>query len=272
MRVSRWEIANMSVMENFSLKGRVAVVTGGAGMYGRQIVSALAEAGATTFMASRNISALEAFAGECCEKGLSVDALRFDQGDEASILRLRDAVTERTGQIDVLVNNAVMRPMKDGYEDTAASFDESMHVNATGLFVVTRALGDAMVEGGQGGSIINIGSIQGMVGPDPTIYEGTDMHGWYPDYFFHKGGMLNFTRFAASYYGAHGIRCNCLAPGGFQTDKMPEAFVRQYSARTMLGRLANNTDLKGAIVFLASDASRYITATCLPVDGGYTSK
>jgi NAD(P)-dependent dehydrogenase (short-subunit alcohol dehydrogenase family) len=262
----------MNVLETFSLKGKVALVTGGAGLYGRQIVDALAEAGAETIMASRDLAALETVAAECCAKGLNVSALQFDQGDETSILKLRDAVMERCDKIDVLVNNAVARTMKDGYKDSAASFGDSMRINATGLFIITRAFGDAMAEGGYGGSIINIGSIQGMVGPDPTIYEGTEMHGWYPDYFFHKGGMLNYTRFVASYYGAKGLRCNCLAPGGFWTAKMHEAFVRQYSARTMLGRLANATDLKGAIIFLASDASRYITAACLPVDGGYTAK
>ena len=129
-----------------------------------------------------------------------------------------------------------------------------------------------MAETANGGSIINIGSIHGMIAPDPTIYEGTDMSGWYPDYFFHKGGMINFTRFIASYYGSKGIRCNCIAPGGFQTDYMPEAFVRQYSARTLLGRLADSTDLQGIVVFLASDASAYVTGALIPVDGGYTAK
>jgi NAD(P)-dependent dehydrogenase (short-subunit alcohol dehydrogenase family) len=128
-----------------------------------------------------------------------------------------------------------------------------------------------MAERGHG-SIINIGSIQGMIGPDPTIYRGTEMSGWYPDYFFHKGGVINFTRFIASYYGDRSVRCNCISPGGFLTPNHPEPFVRQYSDRTFLGRLANDTDLMGAIVFLASDASVYVTGVNLPVDGGYTAK
>jgi NAD(P)-dependent dehydrogenase (short-subunit alcohol dehydrogenase family) len=111
-----------------------------------------------------------------------------------------------------------------------------------------------------------------MVAPDPTIYRGTTMNGWYPDYFFHKGGMINFTRFIASYYGEKNVRCNCLSPGGFRTEKHPAAFVRQYGDRTFLGRLANDTDLMGAAVFLASDASAYVTGVNLPVDGGYTAK
>ena len=173
--------------------------------------------------------------------------------------------------MDVLVNNAVLRPMKGAYQDAAANFDLSMRVNATGLFIITRAFGDAMAERG-GGTIVNIGSMQGMIGPEPANYVGTHMSGWYPDYFFHKGGMINFTRFIASYYGAKNVRCNCLSPGGFQTSDHPEQFVRQYNERTCLGRMANASDLMGSVVFLASDASRYITGANIPVDGGYTAK
>lgn len=261
----------MSVLDSFSLSGKVALVTGGAGLYGRQVVRAIAEAGAETFVASRDLDKLEALAAQCRDEGLNVTALQYDQGDEASILALRDAILRRSGRVDVLVNNSVARPMKKAYQDDAEAFAESMRINATGLFLITRAFGDAMAERGSG-SIVNVGSIQGMIAPDPTIYRGTTMSGWYPDYFFHKGGMINFTRFTASYYGAKNVRCNCVSPGGFQTDTMPEAFVRQYSDRTFLGRLANATDLMGAIVFLASDASAYITGTNLPVDGGYTAK
>ena len=222
----------MNVLETFSLKGKVALVTGGAGQYGQQIVSALAEAGAETYTASRNIDTLNTLAEEHRKNGNNVQALHLDQGDENSILSVRDAIRNRSGRVDVLVNNAVARPMK-GYHDAAAAFAESMRVNATGLFMLTRAIGDFMALA-NGGSIINIGSIQGMIGPDPTNYTGTPMHGWYPDYFFHKGGMVNFTRFIASYYGDKGIRCNCIAPGGLYQPTMPERFVRQYSSRTIL--------------------------------------
>jgi NAD(P)-dependent dehydrogenase (short-subunit alcohol dehydrogenase family) len=261
----------MSVLEQFSLRGKIAMVTGGAGLYGRQLVRAMAEAGAETFVASRHLAPLDAVAAGLRAEGHGVTALQFDQGDEDSILALRDDLMQRAGRIDVLINNAVARPMKNGYQGAAETFAESMRVNATGLFVITRAFGDLMAARGQG-SIINIGSIQGLVAPDPTIYRGTTMNGWYPDYFFHKGGMINFTRFIASYYGEKNVRCNCLSPGGFRTEKHPEAFVRQYSDRTFLGRLANDTDLMGAAVFLASDASAYVTGINLPVDGGYTAK
>ena len=261
----------MGVLESFSLEGKVALVTGGAGLYGRQIVAAAAEAGARTYVASRRREPLEALAAEHRAAGRDVRAMQFDQGDEASVLSLRDAILKESGRVDILVNNAVLRPMKKGFKDEAATFAESMKVNATGLFVITRAIGDVM--GGQGsGSIINIGSIQGMIGPDPTIYRGTQMSGWYPDYFYHKGAILNFTRFIASYYGAKGVRCNCVSPGGFRTPDHPEPFVNAYSDRTFLGRLANSTDLMGVIVFLGSNASVYVTGANIPVDGGYTAK
>lgn len=261
----------MGVLDRFSLESKVALVTGGAGIVGRQIVRAMAEAGARTFAASRNVDLLNAQRDALAAEGLSITPLQYDQSDETSVLALRDALVSQAGRVDVLVNNAVLRPMKKGYQDGAAAFDESMRVNATGLFVITRAMGDVMATQGAG-SIINIGSIQGMVGADPEIYRGTNMNGWYPDYYFHKGGMLNFTRFVASYYGARGVRCNCLSPGGVAVESHPRAFAEQYSARTFLGRLANQTDLMGAAVFLASDASAYITGTNLPVDGGYTAK
>lgn len=260
----------MSILDQFSLKGKVALITGGAGLYGRQLVTALAEAGAKTFVAARSLDACEAVAAAHRERGLDVTALQYDQSDEASILALRDAILEKAGTIDILVNNAVLRPMKNAFQDTAESFDLSMQVNATGLFLMTRAFGDVMAERGKG-AIVNVGSIHGMIGPDETLYRGTEMSGWYPDYFFHKGGMINFTRFTASYYGPKGVRCNCVSPGGFFNEQ-PGPFVERYNERTFLGRLANDEDLGGIIVFLASDASSYITAANIPVDGGYTAK
>jgi len=261
----------MSVLDTFSLAGKTALITGGAGIVGRQIVRAIAEAGAHTYVASRNLASLEGLASEFAGEGLTIHPRRLDQADEASVNALRDTIAAERPSIDILVNNAVLRPMTFGYRDTAERFDESMRVNATGLFLLTRAIGDAMAEQ-ESGSIINIGSMMGMIGPEPANYANTEMSGWYPDYFFHKGGMINFTRFIASYYGDKNVRCNCLSPGGFQTDNHPEAFVRQYNERTCLGRMANASDMMGSVVFLAGDASRYITGANIPVDGGYTAK
>ncbi len=259
------------VKELFSLEGKTALLTGGWGGFGLQCLRALAESGARTYIASRNITELKKAADEFCRRGFDVRAMQFDQGDETSIMKLRDDVVKDAGTIDILVNNAVARVMKKGWDDTAEAFDLSMHINATGLFVLTRAVGEVMIPK-RYGSIINIGSMMGMVGTEHHNYEGTDMTGWYPDYFFHKGGMINFTRFCASYFGRYGIRVNCLSPGGLRSESHPQAFLDNYAERTQLGRIGEEEDLVGSIVFFASDASAYITGTNLPVDGGYTAK
>lgn len=262
----------MSVLEQFSLKGKTALVTGGAGLYGRQIVEALAEAGARTVMASRNLDQLQAQAEEFRQRGLDVHARQLDQGEEPSILALRDELLETFGQVDVLVNNAVLRALKQGWDSPAEQFELSMRINVTGVFLMTRAFGDVMARRGSG-SIINIGSIQGMVGPDYTLYEGLNM-GSSPDYFVHKGAMNQLTRFAAAHLGPSGVRVNTVSPGGLYNEQNPQhpTFIERYDQRTFLGRMANNSDLKGAIVFLASDASAYVTGANLPVDAGYTAK
>lgn len=262
----RWSVA-----EAFSLEGKVAVVTGGAGLYGRQIVAALALAGARTHVTTRSRERLAEIERSFREiEGVDITAHVLNQEDEASILALRDAVLERDGRVDVLVNNAVERTMRS-WNDPLEAFEKSMKVNAAGLFAITRAFGDAMAAGG-GGSIIMIGSIQGMIGPDAWLYEGMPFHGFIPDYFFHKGGMVNFTRFVAGYYGPRNVRCNCISPGGLATEHTAPGFPERYAERTMLGRMAGGTDLMGSIVFLASDASAYVTGVNLPVDGGYTAK
>jgi NAD(P)-dependent dehydrogenase (short-subunit alcohol dehydrogenase family) len=260
--------ASKTVQQLFDLRGRVAVVTGGAGLYGRQIVEALAEAGAKTFIASRSIESLENVAKSLRDRGLDVVAVAFDQGDVEAGPRLLAEVLNTASRIDVVVNNAVARPMKN-WSDPVEAWSESMRVNSTGLFALTRYFGEQMAAQG-GGSIVNIGSMQGMVGPDFTLYEGLS---WStpPDYFFHKGGMIQLTRFAAAKLGPSGVRCNVVCPGGFFSGQ-DELFVRRYATRTMLGRMANETDMKGIVIFLASDASAYITGAVIPVDGGYTAK
>ncbi|MEO5511787.1 MAG: SDR family oxidoreductase [Longimicrobiales bacterium] len=258
----------MNVLNQFQLNGRVALVTGGMGIVGRQIVEALAEAGARTLIASRDLAKQQVQADEFRRAGFDVTAFEFDQAKADSIAQLSARVIEYAGHVDILVNNAVLRPMKD-WDGPAEDFAKSMEVNATGLFLMLRTFGRHMAERGLG-SIINIGSIQGTVGPDYSLYEGL---GWDtpPDYFFHKGGMVQLTRFAAARLGPSGVRVNCVSPGGFFNDQDP-TFVMRYNARTFLGRMANENDLKGVIVFLASDASSYVTGTNIAVDGGYTAK
>jgi NAD(P)-dependent dehydrogenase (short-subunit alcohol dehydrogenase family) len=249
----------MNVLDRFRLEGKVALVTGGSGLVGRQVVEALVEAGANVLTASRNATK---------GKHAGITTFQFDQGDAKSIDQLAEQVIRHARAVDILVNNAVFRPMKD-WDDPAEDFAASMRVNATGLFLVLRAFGNHMAERGRG-SIINIGSIQGSVGPDYSLYEGLDW-GAPPDYFFHKGGMVQLTRFAAAKLGPRGVRVNCVSPGGF-FNSQDATFVQRYNARTFLGRMAGATDLQGAIVFLASDASAYVTGANIPVDGGYTAK
>jgi NAD(P)-dependent dehydrogenase (short-subunit alcohol dehydrogenase family) len=259
----------MNILEQFSLKDKVVVLTGGGGLYGRQLTAALAEAGAQLVIASRNRARLREIARAQVKRGYSVTCETLDQGEERSVLALRRKVLKRFGRVDGLVNNAVARPMKS-LDAPVSAWEESLRVNATGVFLMTRAFGQAMIEG-RGGSIVNIGSMMGMVGPSPEFYEGTGMGTPTPDYFFHKGGMINLTRYFASVFGPAGVRVNCVSPGGYFTHQ-PEPFLQCYNRRTMLGRMAGDTDLGGAVVFLLGDAARYITGVNLPVDGGYTAK
>lgn len=262
----------MKVLDSFSLKGKVALLTGGAGLYGRQIAEALAEAGAELYIASRDLPKLESVAAELCLAGGKVAALQLDLAAEKSIKSVVAEIIHRSGRLDILVNNAVTRLAVDGWNQPMGKFDESLHVNASSLFCLTRLAGEDMKKR-RDGSIINIGSYMGLLGPNPNNYTGTDMmDNPSPIYFYEKGGMVNFTRWAASVLGEHKIRVNCINPGGFQTTDQNSEFIKNYSRNTMLGRLADSTDLKGIIVFLSSDASRYITGTNIPVDGGYTAK
>jgi NAD(P)-dependent dehydrogenase (short-subunit alcohol dehydrogenase family) len=260
----------MKIIERFSLKGKVALLTGAAGLYGTQILRALAEAGAIICIASRNKEALEKVAQSHRAEGCEIHTFTLDQSDEKSILKLKEEIKEKFTSIHILVNNAVARPATKGYlYATASEIEKSMAVNATGIILLTRAIGEILHDNG---SIINIGSMMGLVGLEPLNYQGTKMDGWSADYFFHKGGMANLTRFLASFYGPRGIRVNCIHPGGLAQPTQPKQFQINYSERTCLGRLANDTDLMGIVVFLASDASLYITGTNIPVDGGYTAK
>ena len=255
----------------FSLRGKVIIQFGGTGLLGRALVSAIGGAGATLVVASRNRGALEAVATAECARGCDTHVEEVDLGAEVSIRALRDRVVARHGRIDGMVFNAVHRAMR-GYGDDIATWKSSMDTNATGLFAAVRAIGDAMAERGSG-SIVNIASHMGMVGLHPALYDSPAALPS-PDYFFHKGGMINLTRYLASYYGARGVRANVVSPGGIFNPERPQApaFLQRYGPMTMLGRMAHAPEIGGAVVFLLSDASTYITGVNLPVDGGYTAK
>ena len=258
----------MNVMDMFSLKGKIALVTGGAGRLGKQIVTGLSGAGAKTYIASRNLVALEKAAEEFQNEGYKVNVLQFDLGNEESILSLKENIMAREGKLDILVNNSNVK-MMGGWNDDASAFAESMRINAAGLFIITRTFGDEMARRGEG-SIINIGSTNGMKGPDRRMYEGTGIPGYLPDYNYHKAGMINLTRLTASYYGPQNVRCNCISPSGLKTAYTPERFAQNYEQRILLRRMLNPADLMGVVVFLASDASAFITGVNIPVDGGFT--
>ncbi len=261
----------MKVTELFNIENRVAIVTGGAGLYGRNITEALLEAGCRVVIASRNLSKLEETRKEFKRAGYEkLWCYRLDLSSTDSIDSFVDSVYRDFTYVDVLVNNSVLRPMHN-FNDDIGKWRDSMEVNATGTFYLTREVANRMAKRRKG-SIINIVSIQGVVGVDPTLYEGTDMDGTgAPDYFFHKGGWINLTRFLASYYGKWGVRVNAVSPGGKFANQDPQ-FVKRYNDRTFLGRMADDDDIKGTIVFLASDASKYITGENIMVDGGYVQK
>jgi len=263
----------MNVLDMFSLKGKVAVVTGGAERFGRQCGLALAQAGAKTYVSSRSKARLSEIEESYRREGVEVRALQLDLEDERSIEAFYERIAdENDGQVDVLVNNAGARLMANW--DDADNFVRGLNIFGVGLYRITRLFGQAMMQR-RSGSIINIGSIHGMIGTDASLYDGLvqDVYSPYaPDYYFVKGGMLNFTRIAASYYGPYNVRCNCVSPGGLRSDRNDEEFARRYAHRTFLGRMAGPGDLMGTIVYLASDASQYVTGVNIPVDGGYTAK
>jgi len=256
---------------SFSLAGKVIIQFGGTGLLGRALVDALGAAGATLIVASRNRDALETLAASEQARGRTVHVDEADIGSEASLQALRDRVLTTHGRVDGIVFNAVSRPMS-GYAGDLDQWRESMDVNATGFFATVRIFGDAMADK-KSGSIVNIASQMGTIGMNPWLYEGTSMSPS-PDYFFHKGGMINLTRYLASHYGDKNVRVNVVSPGGIYNPDQPQAdaFLERYGKMTMLGRMAEAPEIGGAVVFLLSDASTYLTGANLPIDGGYTAK
>lgn len=255
----------MPANNRFDLTGQNILLTGGAGLYGSALMRGIAEAGANLTVASRNREALEAAAAEC-EGTITVETL--DQSDESSILALRKKITETHGRLDGLVNNAVSRPLK-GLNGSADSWDESMAVNSRGMMLMHRHFGDAMAGQAGGGRIVNIGSIYGMVGPTKSLYDDLEAS-LLPDYFFHKAGLINLTRFYASVYGKQNVLVNCVSAGGLYSGQ-DDTFVSRYNDHTLLGRMADGDELVGPVVFLLGRSASYITGENLVVDGGFTA-
>lgn len=256
----------MNVMELFSLKQKVVLVTGGAGNYGKSITEGLAEAGATVVIASRNLDAIEKTAGDFRVAGFDVHGMPLDQADPASVRALKQSIQEQFGKLDVFINNAVSRPMK-GYNAPIEQFAESMQVNATGMMDLMREMTDLIVQSG-GGSVINISSMMGMFAPIYSNYEGIPgMGDIAPDYCFHNAGLIMLTRFMAKTFADKNIRFNCISPGGLFNNQ-PEKFVENYCKKVPLGRMANKDDIKGLVVLLSSEAGAYINGENILIDGG----
>ncbi|MFH0796166.1 MAG: SDR family oxidoreductase [Candidatus Omnitrophota bacterium] len=258
----------MNVQELFSLKGRVVLVTGSTVNYGACIATGLAEAGAAVIITSRNLEKSQKKANELVKMGFSVTPGQLDIADEKSIRTLKEKIISEHGRIDILVNNAVLRPGGPGMS-LAQVWQESMRVNAVGLHLCTSIFLEQMAKQKKG-NIINIASMYGMVAQYLPMYVGTgfesDESG---DYFFHKAGMINYTRFLAVRCASDNIRVNCISPGGLFANQ-PERFLERYYRHVPLGRMADEDDIKGAVVYLASEASSYVTGHNLVVDGGWT--
>lgn len=261
----------MSILDRFSLRGKIALVTAGAGpLFGSSISRALAEAGATVITASRSLEANQEFAESLQKEGLDAHGMQLDISVPDSIRTLHRDIIQKFGRLDILVNSALTRDGHTGgqEEQNPDVWNRAAMGDFSGLFLICQLFIPDMVQQGNG-SIINISSIYGVVSNDPTIYEGTTMR-QPPSYTFVKAGMINYTRYLACYYGKQGVRANSISPGGYFNNQ-PKAFVDQYCRRVPVGRMLDNDDIQGAVVFLASDASSYVTGTNLMVDGGWTS-
>jgi NAD(P)-dependent dehydrogenase (short-subunit alcohol dehydrogenase family) len=261
----------MSDPSSFSLRGKVVIQFGGTGLLGPILTSAICAAGATLVVASRSRASHQPKIADENALGGTVQVEEVDICTEASLYALRDRVHAQHKRVDGIVFNARSAPMR-AFNDDLSAWKESMATNATGFFATVRVFGDAMAAN-KSGSIVNIGSMMGMIGMNPWLYEGTNMT-IPPDYFFFKGGMINLTRYLASHYGPHNVRVNVVSPGGIYNPNKPQAdaFLARYAKATMLGRMAEAREICGSVIFLLSDASSYITGANLSVDGGYTAK
>ena len=255
----------------FDLTGRVALVTGGCQNFGWEIATGLAEAGADLIVTSRLIDKAKGAAAKlAAAHGVRAAGLTLDLFDEASVRQaFRDAAAA-FGRRDILVNNAGGHSTATGKLETEPleGFERYVRANITGAFLCIREAAPLMMKQ-KSGSIVNIASVTSLLGRDRSVYAGTEMKNPLA-YTASKAGVIGLTYDSAAYLGAWNIRVNAIAPGGFQRGQ-PESFVKAYSARTMLGRMGRDGhDLKGAVLFLASDAAAYVTGHTLYVDGGFS--
>ena len=266
----------MNVWDLFKLDGKVGIVTGGARNLGYDMALALAEAGADMAITSRTLgSAQESAARIAQATGRTVLPLACDVRFEDQAEAMADAVLEKFGTIDVLINNAGnVRSTPDTAPFETRSLEhwqETIDTNLTGVFLCSKHVVAKAMKPARSGSVINIGSVTGMVGKDRRVYEGTEMGGATLDYHAAKGGVLAMTRDMAVYLAPWGVRVNCASPGGFWRHQ-PERFVQAYEKTIPMGRMGQDgKEMKGVAVFLASEASSYMTGANLAIDGGLTA-
>ncbi|MDO9464714.1 MAG: SDR family oxidoreductase [bacterium] len=264
-----------TVQELFDMRGMVAVVTGAAHNLGFDMALALAEAGADVVITSRKLSSAKVSAHKISElTKRTVLPLKLDVRHETKVETMVDAVMERFGKIDILVNNAgnvYSTPDTVPFEKRQLKlWQEVISINLTGVFLCSKHVVAKSMKPKKTGVIINIGSTVGIIGKDRRVYQDTDMGGATLDYHAAKGGVISMTRDMAVYLAPFGIRVNCISPCGFFRNQ-PDAFVKAYSKTIPMGRMGKDgKEMKGAVVFLASEASSYCTGHNLVIDGGLT--
>jgi NAD(P)-dependent dehydrogenase (short-subunit alcohol dehydrogenase family) len=255
-----------SVQQLMSLSGRVSVVTGGAKGLGRQMATALAEAGSDLVICGRSIEPCEQAAQELEKIGVRVLPVRCDIASAEDITGMRDCTLDHFGRVDVLVNNAGRAWFAPPEEMPLDRWEQVMRVNITGTFLCSQAFGTAMIARGKG-KIINIASVSGLLGKNPEIHNSLA-------YNTSKGAVVNMTRDLAVKWARKGINVNAIAPGFFPSSRNSGRYDERKDAilgEIPMGRPGGPDDLKGPVVFLASDASDFVTGAILSVDGGVTA-
>ncbi|MBT7402687.1 SDR family oxidoreductase [Candidatus Woesearchaeota archaeon] len=263
---------NKNVEELFSLNDKVVVITGGAGMLGTQHAEILSDAGAHVVIVDIKQEFCDTVAQTITSRN-NVEAIGIeaDITNEIALKNAVEIINKKFGKIDILINNAAVKPKNlfNKFEEySLEDWREVVSVDLDAVFLCSKIFGNEILKQKKG-VIINIGSIYGIVGPDQSIY-GDSPNKAPAVYSACKGGVINLTRYLATYFGDRGIRVNCLSPGGVNNN-LDKDFIERYSKKTPLGRLAKKHELKGAILFLASDASSYMTGANLVVDGGWTA-
>ncbi len=260
-----------SVHELFNLQGKVALLTGAAGWLGSAMSRALAEAGATLAVTSREAARAQTFADTL--PGCDHIGLGFSQGDTDSIPGLVQEVVDRLGQIDILVNNAYGGTAPDIDTASAEDFDRAYHTGVTAYFLLARTVAGHLRQRRAPGSIINIASMYGVVASYPDAYAGLPVNSP-PNYHGLKGGLVHLTRHLAVYWAKDNIRVNAISPGPFPkavTQSNHPEFIERLNAKVPMGRMGRPEELKGLVVLLAGDAGSYITGQNILVDGGWTA-